>query len=143
MEPIVTELSICSGKLNTSVDFTTHHSVPEKVKFYTFYYYYYYYYCYYYYYLRKKRELQQIAFNLWDIGFDHFRKINERCTNEPYLVNDTTLPSHYLLCFWKNFVLKTCFTQISKVIMTTDERIKIEKLQFDINRDATKTSVLY
>ena len=44
MEPVVTELSICSGKLNTSVDFTTHHSVPEKVKFYTFYYYYYYYY---------------------------------------------------------------------------------------------------
>ena len=27
--------------------------------------------------------------------------------------------------------------------MATDERIKIEKLQFDINRDATKTSALY
>ena len=44
----------------------------------------------------KKTQLQ-IAFNhLWNIGFDDFRKMYKRCTNDPYLflVNGTTLRSN-------------------------------------------------
>ena len=49
-----------------------------------------------------KRELQQIALNhSLDIDFKDFMKIYKECTKEPYffLVNDTTLPSDYLLRF--------------------------------------------
>ena len=53
-------------------------------------------------------------------------------TAEPYsfLVNDTTLPSDNALRFIYN---KT---------MTIEDQIKDEKLQYDINREAAKISVL-
>ena len=55
----------------------------------------------------NKRELQQIALNhSSDIDFKDFINIYKKCTEEPYsfLVNDTTLPSHDLLRFRKNFL---------------------------------------
>ena len=55
----------------------------------------------------NKRELQQIALNhSSDIDFKDFMKIYKKYTKEPYslLVNDTTLPSDYLLRFRKNLL---------------------------------------
>ena len=51
------------------------------------------------------------------------------------MVNDTTLPSDNPLKFRKN-PLK----QIYNKIMTTDEQIKDEKLQYDINWEGAKLS---
>ena len=66
-------------------------------------------------------------------------KIHEKYTAELYsfLVNDATLPSNNLLRFRQN-ILEWIFNEI----MTTDDQIKGEKLQYDINREAAKISVL-
>ena len=88
----------------------------------------------------NKRELQQIALNQsWDIDFTDFIKIYKKCTAEPYsfLVNDTTLPSDNLLRFRKNLLNK--YIQKSLQLMN---RLKIKKLQYDINREAAKISAL-
>ena len=64
----------------------------------------------------NKRELQQTALNhSSDISSKDIIKIHKKCTAEPYsfLINDTTLTSDNL-----------------------------EKLQYDINREASKISVL-
>ena len=83
----------------------------------------------------NKRELQQIAFNhSSDIDYRGFMN-----TAKPYsfLVIDTTLASDNLLCFRKNLLEK-----ISKLIMTTDDKIRDKKLQYDINREAAKILAL-
>ena len=66
-------------------------------------------------------------------------KIHQKYTAELYsfLVNDATLPSNNLLRFRQN-ILEWIFNEI----MTTDDQIKGEKLQYDINREAGKISVL-
>ena len=66
-------------------------------------------------------------------------KIHQKYTAELYsfLVNDATLPSNNLLRFRQN-ILEWIFNEI----MTTDDQIKGEKLQYDINREAAKISVL-
>ena len=79
--------------------------------------------------ISNKRELQQIALNhSSDIEFKDFMNIYRKCTAEPYsfLVNDTTLPSDDPLI----------------KIMTIEDQIKDEKLQYDINREAPKISAL-
>ena len=88
----------------------------------------------------NKRELQQTALNhLSDIVFKDFMQIYKKYTTEPYffLVNDTTLPSDDPLRFRKNllgwYIIK---------IMTIEDQIKDEKLQYDINREAAKISAL-
>ena len=88
----------------------------------------------------NKRELQQIALNhSSDIDFKDFMNIYKKSTKEPYsfLVNDTTLPSDDPLRFRKNllglYIIK---------IMTIEDQIKDEKLQYDIHREAAKVSVL-
>ena len=60
-------------------------------------------------------------------------------TSRPYsfLVIDTTLASDNPLCFRKNLV-----ERIWKVIMTIDDEIRDEKLQYDINREVEKISAL-
>ena len=50
---------------------------------------------------------------------------------------DATLASDNLLRFRENILEK-----IQKLIMTTDEKIRDEKPQYDINREAAKTSAL-
>ena len=88
----------------------------------------------------NKRELQQIALNhSSDIDFKDFMNIYKQCTTEPYsfLVNDTTLPSDDPLRFRKNLL-----GQYIIKIMTIEDQIKDEKLQYDINREAAKISAL-
>ena len=51
----------------------------------------------------------------------------------PFLVIDTTLASDNSLRFRKNLL-----ERIQKFIMKIDDKIKDEKLQYDINREAAK-----
>ena len=86
----------------------------------------------------NKRELQQIALNYWsDINSKDFIKIYKKCTVEPYsfLINDATLASDNPLRFRKNFL-------ICNKIMTSDDHIRDEKLQHDINKKAAEVSAL-
>ena len=86
----------------------------------------------------NKRELQQIAINhSSDINTKNFVRIYKKCTDEPYsfLVNDTTLASDNPLRFRKN--LYNIYLK-----MTIDEKIRDEKLQYDIYREAAKISAL-
>ena len=87
----------------------------------------------------NKRELQQIALNhSSDINSKDFLKIYKKCTAEPYsfLVNDATLASNNPLRFRKNLF------NIYIKIMTTDDQIRDQKLQYNINGEAAKISVL-
>ena len=87
----------------------------------------------------NKRELQQIALNhSSDINSKDFLKIYKKCTVEPYsfLVNDATLASNNPLRFRKNLF------NIYIKIMTTDDQIRDQKLQYNINWEAAKISAL-
>ena len=87
----------------------------------------------------NKRELQQIALNhSSDINSKDFLKIYKKCTAEPYsfLVNDATLASNNPLRFRKNLF------NIYIKIMTTDDQIRDQKLQYNINWEAAKISAL-
>ena len=86
----------------------------------------------------NKRELWQIALNhSLDIDFKDFIKISKESTAEPYslLINDTTLSLNNPVKLRK-VVLK----QIYNKIITIDDQIKGEKLQYDINRGVSKAS---
>ena len=85
-----------------------------------------------------KRELQQISINhSSNINTKDFIKIYKKSTDEPYsfLVNDSTLSSDILYDLEKKFI-------ICNYKMTIDEKIRDEKLQHDINREAAKISAL-
>ena len=87
----------------------------------------------------NKRELQQIALNhSSDINSKDFLKIYKKCTAEPYsfLVNDATLASNNPLRFRKNLF------NIYIKIMTTDDQIRDQKLQYNIKGEAAKISAL-
>ena len=62
-----------------------------------------------------------------------------KCTAKPYysLITDATLASDSASCFTKNLLQR-----ILKLIMTIGDKIKDEKSQYDISREATKISVL-
>ena len=80
---------------------------------------------------QNKRKLQQIAINhLSDINSKDFIRIYEKCTTKPYSfrVNGTTLASDNPLTY--------------NEIMTINDQIRDEKLQYDINREAAKISAL-
>ena len=88
----------------------------------------------------NKRELHQIAFNhLSDIDFKDFMNLYKKCTAKPYsfLVIDTTLASKNPSRFRKFFL-----ERIYKLIMTTDDKTKDEKLQYSMNREGEKISAL-
>ena len=88
----------------------------------------------------NKRELQQIAFNhSSDINFKDFMNLYKKFTAKPYsfLVMDATLVSDNFHISEKN-VLKN----IQKIILTIDYKIRYEKLQYNINREAAKIKVL-
>ena len=61
----------------------------------------------------------------------------KKCTAKPYfyLVIDATLASDNRSRFRENLL-----ERIQKIIMTIDDKITDEKLQFDINREAAKIS---
>ena len=89
--------------------------------------------------ITNKRGLQRIAINhSSDISTKDFTNIYRKCTVEAYsfLVDDTTLASNNPLKFKKIFL-----TYIIR-IMTINDQVRYEKLQYDINREATKISAL-
>ena len=134
LNPIVTELFIRGRKLNNSIVFITQScfKVPKDVRLNSTHFF-----------IMKipnKRELQQTALNhSSDIDFKDFMQIYKNYTKEPYsfLVIDTTLPSDDPLRFRKNLL-----EQYVIKIMTIEDRIKDDKLQYDINRDTAKISAL-
>ena len=88
----------------------------------------------------NKRELQQITFNdSSDIDFKDFMNFYKNVLqNHIYvLVIDATRSSDNPLHFRKNLS-----ERISKLIMTTDDKIRDEKLQYNINREGAKISEL-
>ena len=132
--PIVTELFIRGTKVNISLVFITQSYFVEPknirlnsthcpiMK------------------IPNKQELQQIAFNRSsDIDFKRFMNLYKKCSANPYcfLVIDATLASGNPLRFRKNFL-----ERIQKLIMTIDDKIRDETLQYDINKEATKILAL-
>ena len=101
LDSTVTELFIRGRKPNISIVFITqsYFKVPKDVRLNSTHFF-----------IMKipnKRELHQFALNhSSDIDFKDFMKIYKKYTKEPYsfLVNDTTLPSDYLLRFRNNFL---------------------------------------
>ena len=80
-----------------------------------------------------KGQLQQAAFNhLSDNDFQNFINLCKKCTAKPYsfLVIDATLGSDNSLRFRKNLLKR-----ILKLIKATENKIREEKLQYDINRE--------
>ena len=141
LNPIVTELSIRFTKLNIYVfllhSFTQYFCytvffVPKNIRLKSMHYF-----------IMKipnKREIQQIAFNhSSDIDFKDFMNLYKKCTEKPFsfLVIDATLASDNLSRFRKNLS-----ERIKKLIMKTDDKVRDEKLQYDINREAAKISGL-
>ena len=101
LNPVVTEFFIRGRKFNISIVFITqsYFKVPKNVRLNST--------IFFIMKIPNKRELQQIALNhSSDIDFKDFMNIYKKCTKEPYsfLVNDTTLPSDYLLRFRKNLL---------------------------------------
>ena len=111
---IVTELFIRGRKLNISIVFITqsYFKVSKDVRL-----------NYTHFFIMKipkKRELQEIALNhSSDIDFKDFMKTYKKYIKEPY-----------------------SFFNIYNKTMTTEDQIKDEKLQYDINREAAKISAL-
>ena len=90
--------------------------------------------------ISNKRELQQTAFNhSSDTDFQDFMSLYKTCTAKPYslLVIGTTLTSANYSRFRKNLL-----ERIKKLIMTIDDNIIYEQIQYDINREAAKILAL-
>ena len=88
----------------------------------------------------NKQELQQIAFNdSSDIELKDFINLYNICTAKPYsfLVIHATLASDIPPRFRKNLL-----ERIWKLIMTTDYKIRDEKVKYDMNREAAKILAL-
>ena len=82
----------------------------------------------------NKRELQQIALNhSLDISSKYFIKTQKKYPY-PFLVNDATLASDNPLRFRKIFL-------IYNKIMTIDDQIKNDKLQYDINKEPDNVNI--
>ena len=134
LNPVVTELYIRGRKCNISLDFITwsYFKVPKEVRlnsthFLTIK-------------IPNKRKLQLTTVNhSSDIDFKNFVKIYKTFTAEPhfFLVNDTSLLSDNPLRFTANLLNKYIIE-----IMTIDDQIRDEKLQYNINREAAKISTL-
>ena len=129
LHPIVTELFLRGRKLNISFDFIKqfYFAVPKNIRLNSAHHF-----------VMKvpnKRELQQIAFNnSSDVDF-----IYKKSTAKPYsfLVIETALASDNSSRFRENLL-----ERIQKLIMTIDDKIRDEKVQYNINREAAKISAL-
>ena len=120
LNPIVTELYIRGRKLNISLVFITqsYFAVPINIRLNSTHYFVVK--------IPNKRELRKISSNhLSDIDFQYFMNLYKKCVEKPYssLVIDTTLPSDNSSHFRKNLA-----ETMQKLIMTTDDKIKNEKL---------------
>ena len=134
LNPIVTEFVIRGRKLNISLVFITkfYLAVPRSIRLNSTHYFSMK--------IPNKRELQQIAFNnSSDINFQEFMNLYKKSTTELYsfLVIDATLVSDNSSCFRKN-LLETIWT----LTITIEDKIKHEKLQYDVSREAAKISAL-
>ena len=124
LNPIVTEF-IRRSKLNISLAFITqsYFAVPKSIRINS-----------------MQWRLQQTAFNhSSDINFKDFINLYKMCNAKPYsfLIIDATLASDNPLRFRLNLS-----ERIWKLIMTTDDKIRHEKSQYDVNREASKVSAL-
>ena len=63
--------------------------------------------------------------------------VYKKCKTILFLVVDATRTSDNSLCFRKNLLKR-----MQKLIMTIDDKVRDEKLQYDINREAAKISAL-
>ena len=74
-----------------------------------------------------------------DIDFKDFMNLNKKCTVKPYyfLVIGATLASDNPSRFRKNLL-----ERMYRLIMTTEKKIRNEKLQHNINREAAEISAL-
>ena len=130
VNPIVTELFSRGKKLNTFHVFIaqSYFAVLKNIRLNSAYYF-----------IMKipnKKELQQIVFNhSSDIDSRDFMNLYKTRTAKPYsfLVIDTTLASDNLLRLRKNVLERT-----QKIIKKIDDKIKDEKLQYDIHREVAK-----
>ena len=96
--------------------------------------------------IHNERELQKMAINhSADIYYKDFLKIYRNCTNEPYsfLTIDTTLPANnpkrFRKIFFRFSFIKTTLTEQVKIL---DDKIKTNKAQYDLDREAPKISAL-
>ena len=133
--PIVTVLFISRRKWNISLVFITqsYFSVPKNIKQNAT--------NYFVMKIPNKTELQQIPFNhSSDTDFHGLMNLHKKCTAKPYsfLVIDIALTSDKVLHFKKNLV-----EWIKRLIMAIDDKIRDEKLHYDINRKAAKISALW
>ena len=132
LNSILTELFIRGIKLNISLVFITqsYFPVPKDVRLNTSHFF-----------ITKipnKRELQQIVLNhSSDISSKDLITLHKKYTSESYsfLVNDNILASDNLQD------LEKIFLTYNK-IMTFNDQIRDEKLQYDINREVAKISTL-
>ena len=88
----------------------------------------------------NRQKLQQIAFNhSSDIEFKDFMNFYKERTAKPYffLVIHCTLASDNLVHFRKNLL-----ERIEKLIIAVDGKIRDEKLQYNVDREAAKISAL-
>ena len=88
----------------------------------------------------NKGELQQIDFNhSSDIDFRDFMNLYKKSTAKPYsfLVVDSNLSSDNPTRFRKNLL-----ERMQKLIMKIDDKVRDEKLQYDINRKTAKILAL-
>ena len=133
LNSVVNELFIRGRKLSISLVFITqsYFKVPKDVRLNTSHFF-----------IAKiphKRELQQIAINHFsDINTKDFANTYKKCISEPYsfLVIDTMLTSNNPLRF------KKIFLKYIIKIMTINDQIRDENLEYDINREAAKISSL-
>ena len=81
----------------------------------------------------SKQELEQITFNRSsDIDFKNLMGLYKKCTAKSYspLAIDATLASDKPLRFREDIL-----ERIQKQIMTIDDKIRDENLQYNINRE--------
>ena len=133
LNPIINEAFITGRKLNISLVFISqsYFALPRNIRLNSMHYF-----------LMKipnKQELQQIAFNhSSDIDFEDFMNQYKKYQNHNlFLVTDATLASSNPFRLRKKFL-----ERIQKLIMTTDVKVRYEKLQYNINREAAIISAL-
>ena len=88
----------------------------------------------------NKQEIQQITFiNSSDIDFKDFKNLHKKmqCKPSSFLVVEATIASDNPSRFRQNLL-----ERIQKLIMTNDDKIRVEKLEYDINKEAVKISAI-
>ena len=96
--------------------------------------------------IHNKKELQNIAIShSADIDYKDFLKIHRNCTEEPYsfLTIDITLPAENAMrvrkIFFRFSIIKMTLIEQIKIL---DDKIKANKAQYDLDREAAKISSL-